>query len=474
MSFTLSAEVNPPCVFLVQWSQLRGRLDAEYNRALLATRIESIYPSFKLRELAKSRTGGTPSKSNLSYWEGDIPWASPKDFGAFHLADTEDHISQAAVADSSTAVVPAGALLVVFRSGVLQHSLPVSVTTRETAINQDLKALIPSGDASAEYLGAYFVIFGKRLLPLITKSGATVQSINTAQFDELAIPVPSQRIQKEVVSKLVAAYARRADSETRARRLVESIDDMLLAELGISRKPEPPNTLESRIFRRDFSDITGERFDPHFHQLKFKALNAELMKHQHSTMRNLVRFSSEQWDQKTLFAEVFPYIEIGSVDLALGKLASPPMIPIAEAANRAKMLVRPGDLLISLTRPTRRAICFVPNYLPLGVASNGFCVVRGFKDADLDGRFLFHVLRSRLCTAQFDQRSSGGNYPAITEDQLSKVIVPLAKPKEQTRIAKLLDEQYAKAERLFADARADLENAKRDIEALILGKEAAV
>jgi hypothetical protein len=80
MNFTLDGAVNPPCVFLVQLSQLRGRLDAEYNRALLATRTESIYPSYKLRELVKTRTGGTPNKSNLNYWKGDIPWASPKDF----------------------------------------------------------------------------------------------------------------------------------------------------------------------------------------------------------------------------------------------------------------------------------------------------------------------------------------------------------------------------------------------------------
>lgn len=99
--------------------------------------------------------------------------------------------------------------------------------------------------------------------------------------------------------------------------------------------------------------------------------------------------------------------------------------------------------------------------------------MRGFKDKELNSRYLFHVLRSRLCTDQFDQRSSGGNYPAITEEQLSKLIIPLAKPEKQIHIAKLLDAQYVKAEKLIAEARADLEKAKRDIEALILGKEAA-
>ena len=188
----------------------------------------------------------------------------------------------------------------------------------------------------------------------------------------------------------------------------------------------------------------------------------------------LVNFSSEQWDQSSLFESEFPYIEISGVNLLLGRLSLPlPIVPIAEAANRAKMLVRPRDLLVSLTRPTRRAICLAPADMPLSVASNGFCIIRDFKDTNLDSRFLLHVLRSRLCTEQFDQRSSGGNYPAITEEQLSRVIVPMTTPAEQRRIAALLDQQYIKAEQLFFQARADFEKAKRDIEALILGKESS-
>jgi type I restriction enzyme S subunit len=222
------------------------------------------------------------------------------------------------------------------------------------------------------------------------------------------------------------------------------------------------------MFRCSISETTGERLDPHFHRPKFEELAGLLRGIPHATIRELVHFSAEQWDQKSLFESTFPYIEIGSVDLSLGRLSAPPLVPVTEAANRAKMLVRTGDLLISLTRPTRKAICFAPDEFEVAVASNGFCVVRSFKSVDLNSRYLFHILRSRLCTAQFDQRSSGGNYPAITEDQLSKVVVPIVTPAKQERIVKLLDAHYSKAELLFAEARADLEQAKLDIEAMIL------
>jgi type I restriction enzyme M protein len=219
---TLSSDVNLPNAFLIRRREIKRRLDPAYNLALRTTRFSSKYPVQKIRDIAMSRTGGTPSKGQPEYWEGNIPWASPKDFGTFYLQDTEDHISQEAVADSATTVVPPGTLLIVFRSGILQHSLPVTITTKDTAINQDLKALICRDAVSAEYLAAYFSIFGARLLPLITKSGATVQSINTEQFDELEIPIPPIQEQRAIVERLLGAYKKAAALRAQAAAELEA------------------------------------------------------------------------------------------------------------------------------------------------------------------------------------------------------------------------------------------------------------
>ena len=69
-----------------------------------------------LAELGTWTGGGTPSKSRPDYWDGEIPWLSPKDMGSLVLADTQDHISTTAVAESSTKLVPAGAVAIVTRS----------------------------------------------------------------------------------------------------------------------------------------------------------------------------------------------------------------------------------------------------------------------------------------------------------------------------------------------------------------------
>ncbi len=470
--------MNPSKVFIVQKSDVTARWDPFYFRpelVALEKRVRQVTPH-RLRGFVRGIAGGaTPSttEAETHYTENDegVPFIRVQNLsttGRLNLDDCK-RITRSTHEGLLKRSRLCGGELLIKITGVGRMAVASVVPEGfEGNINQHIVAIRTRDITTSETLASYLNLDMAESLASRRSTGGTRPALDYPAL--LSMPVVfDDRIPK----LMMAAVERHQGQIKKAAELLATIDDVLLEELGIPTKPEPPNTLESRIFRRTFSEITGQRFDPHFHRPEFEELTGELRRMPHSTIRDLVCFSSEQWDQKSLFQDTFPYIEIGSVDLALGRLSEPPLVPVAEAANRAKMLVRPNDLLISLTRPTRNAICFAPAELKLAVASNGFCVVRGFKNADLNGRYLFHVLRSRLCRDQFDQRSSGGNYPAITEDQLSKVIIPLADPKEQSRIAKLLDTQCTKAEQLFTDASIDLQNAKQDIEALILGKATA-
>jgi type I restriction enzyme, S subunit len=56
----------------------------------------------KLKHLARFAGGGTPSRENVKFWNGDIPWVSPKDMRGEHIDDTEEHITARALAESSS------------------------------------------------------------------------------------------------------------------------------------------------------------------------------------------------------------------------------------------------------------------------------------------------------------------------------------------------------------------------------------
>lgn len=81
----------------------------------------------RLDELGSWQGGGTPDKSNAAYWTGgSIPWVSPKDMKRFYISEAEDQITEAALAGSSANLVAANSVLLVTRSGILKHTLPVN------------------------------------------------------------------------------------------------------------------------------------------------------------------------------------------------------------------------------------------------------------------------------------------------------------------------------------------------------------
>src|SRR5690606_15151108 len=96
-----------------------------------------------LKYLVKLRSGGTPSKENPTYWNGDIPWASAKDLKVDRLASTAMGITNKALEQGAATLIDAGAVLVVVRGMILARTFPVVETLVPMTINQDLKALIP-------------------------------------------------------------------------------------------------------------------------------------------------------------------------------------------------------------------------------------------------------------------------------------------------------------------------------------------
>jgi type I restriction enzyme S subunit len=87
--------------------------------------------------------GGTPSRTVAAYYRGAICWATSKDMKQRFLDDTQEHITQAAIDASATKLVAPGTVLVVVKSKVLAHSLPVALARVPTCFGQDLKGLSP-------------------------------------------------------------------------------------------------------------------------------------------------------------------------------------------------------------------------------------------------------------------------------------------------------------------------------------------
>src|SRR5688572_29902036 len=118
-----------------------------------------------LDEIGSISGGGTPSTSQSRYWDGGrIPWVSPKDMKTLEIGDAQDKVTQAAIDETSTKLVPPQTILIVIRSGILQHTVPVGVTTQSVALNQDLKGIVPYPSICARYVAYALIASESRIL----------------------------------------------------------------------------------------------------------------------------------------------------------------------------------------------------------------------------------------------------------------------------------------------------------------------
>lgn len=150
---------------------------------------------------------------------------------------------------------------------------------------------------------------------------------------------------------------------------------------------------------------------------------------------DVVSFSKDTTDFSEFDEGVFEYLEISGVLLGVNKYTTS-IVEVSDAPSRAKMKTQKGDIVISLTRPHRGAIAEIQS--DNIIASTGFAVIRKINKR-IDKTWLIDVLLSDVVRAQMLQRSSGGNYPAIIEDELKKIKIPLPEhEKDQKRNAETL------------------------------------
>ena len=166
------------------------------------------WPRTRLKYLCRFAGGGTPDKGNPKYWNGDIPWVSPKDMQSATIDATEDHITKDGLESSASKLVAPGAVLIVMRSGILRHSIPVAINRVPVALNQDMRALIPLPQVEARFLARVLEGHQQQLLNVWSKIGSTVESLESDLVGETEIALPALDQQHSIADYLDRETAR--------------------------------------------------------------------------------------------------------------------------------------------------------------------------------------------------------------------------------------------------------------------------
>ncbi len=175
----------------------------------------------RLGQLGRWTGGGTPSKANKAFWtNGTIPWVSPKDMKVDVIDDTDDFITRDAIANSSTKLVSSNSVLMVVRSGILNHTFPVALCDRDVTLNQDMRALTPLEGLVPRYVAFALRRLQRIILDECSKDGTTVASVEPSRLEQIWIPIPPTAEQRRIVDRIDRLFTEIADGDaalTRAR-----------------------------------------------------------------------------------------------------------------------------------------------------------------------------------------------------------------------------------------------------------------
>lgn len=154
-----------------------------------------------LADVTYSVGGGTPSKSDPSYWtDGQIPWVSPKDMKVFDIRGAQDQLTNKAL--DKLSLVPKDSILTVVRSGILSRTFPVAVNAVPVTINQDMRAFVPERGVLARYIAWQLIANERTVLQSCAKDGTTVASIEGPLLARFPLNLSPEAEQERIVDRI--------------------------------------------------------------------------------------------------------------------------------------------------------------------------------------------------------------------------------------------------------------------------------
>jgi len=155
-----------------------------------------------LADITKWSSGGTPSKSNPNYWGGDIPWISAASMRGHYFSSSELAITELAVSEKAK-MAEQGTLLLLVRGSMLWNKIPVGITTRRLAFNQDVKCLTPiSTKLDVLFLLYWFLAKENKLMGMVTGTGIGAGKLDTNDLQSLDVFLPPLREQRKIAKIL--------------------------------------------------------------------------------------------------------------------------------------------------------------------------------------------------------------------------------------------------------------------------------
>ena len=170
--------------------------------------LDKVPAQWEVKKLHQCGTiigGMTPSMENRRFWDGSIPWVTPKDMKRDAIDDSGVKVTEGALHETSLRLIDPPAVLMVVRGMILARRVPIAWIKSPVTINQDMKALLPGAVINAEFLARMLDSAQEAFVPLIDQAGHGTCRLPTERWRSLAVAIPPADEQRLIVDSLEAS-----------------------------------------------------------------------------------------------------------------------------------------------------------------------------------------------------------------------------------------------------------------------------
>ena len=387
-----------------------------------------------LGEVGTWQSGGTPSRSNKTYYGGNIPWLKTGDLNDGLISYIPESITEEAVANSSAKINPTGSVLIAMYGATIGK---LGILTFPATTNQACCACIEFNAIIQLYL--FYFLLSQRNEFTAKGGGGAQPNISKEIIVNTFIPLPPLSEQQRIVMEIEKWFALidqvehgKVDLQETIKRAKSKVLDLAIHGKLVPQNPndEPAIELLKRI-NPDFTPCDNG----HYTQLPFEAPQNWSW----TTLGKIGKWQSGSTPNrlnKDYYNGNIPWLKTG--DLNNGYITHIPESITEKALNETSLKLNPtGSVLIAMYGATIGKI----GILTFPATTNQACCACEVFNG-IDKEFLFLFLLSHR--EEFIKMGGGGAQPNISKEKIINTYIPLPPFAEQKRIVNTVNVLFTK------------------------------
>ena len=187
-----------------------------------------------LGEIGTIVGGATPSTKNTSFYDGNIPWLTPKDLSVNsnkYILRGERNITEAGFKSCSCKMLPKGSVLFSSRAPIGY----VAIAANDMCTNQGFKSVIPNEETDSEFL--YYLLKYNKDNIASQGSGTTFAEVSGKTMKEIEVMVPKETEDQRRIASILSSLDRKIELNNKINADLEEMAQAIFKNLFVDFEP---------------------------------------------------------------------------------------------------------------------------------------------------------------------------------------------------------------------------------------------